>query len=316
MFYRKVILPLISRLSPQNASTLVYKTLGILNRFFLTRWLLRLVYFRSFTSLKKEVFGITFPNPIGLGAGIDRNAEFCDIITGVGFGFVEIGPVTPVADHGRYTENRGVIEAIKNLKSIHSKTIIAANIACNNNTPEEYMGPQLEKSVALLYDFADMFVINAAVSDGAKRSPLEDPDTLAEVMDVVLDMRMTMSGMKPVLIRLLPDIPKDQLDLILDYSMRSGVDGIVAGDVNTRHGGSKFDKNIEFIRYIRDHTGGRLEIIGCGGIMKPEEAHEMLQAGASLIELYTGIFLEGPRLVRKTLRLLENRLESEKTQKS
>ncbi len=306
MLYRKVLLPLISRLSPQNASTLVYKTLGIMNRFFLTRWLLRLIYFRSFTSLKKEVFGITFPNPIGLGAGIDRNAEFCDIVDGVGFGFVEIGPVTPRPDRGRFTDNKGIIAAINNLKTVHSKAIIAADIACNSSATEEDIGPQLEKSVALLYDFADLFVINASIRDGANRSPMEDPDILEEVMDGVLDMRMTMTGIKPVLIRLLPDIPKNQLDPILDYSMRSGVDGIVVGDINGRHGG-RFEKDMEFVRYVHSYTKGRLEIIGRGGITKPEEAYEIMQAGASLIELYTGIFLEGPRFVRKTLKFLEEK---------
>ena len=309
MLYRKIILPFFSRLNPKNARTIIYRCLNFLNRFRITRYLIKLLFYRSFPSLKKEVFGIKFTNPLGLGSGFDINAEYCDIISSIGLAFVEVGPLTPLPEKNPPFENKGVLAAISNLKKVRTSAIIAADVAYNSSSTEDEIGSEMEKSIAMLYDFVDMFVINATLpSAETERSPLEDPETLEDVMDTVLEGRMSMDSMKPILIKLDPGIAKDQLNAILDYSMRSGVDGIVAGYADSHHGRQfHFTDNLEFIRYISSYTKGRLEIIGCGGILRPEGACEMLEAGASLVELYTGLFKEGPRLVRKTLKYLEDK---------
>ena len=305
MFYRKFIRPIIFWLRPKRAQVVTLKLLEVLQHFSLTRKLIGLIYARQNSILRTEVLGIDFPNPIGLAAGFDRNAGFCDEISELGFGYVEVGPVTPRPEKDPEIANRGLFATIENLRDIKPKTIVAANITHNLSTPDEEIAADYDKCFALLYDFADMFVINASITSNSKRSPMEDPETLSEVMDVILERRLTMDKFKPVLIKISPDIPADQLESILSYSMASGVDGIVAGDVY-RNNEKQFAKNLALVKRIKAFTRGRIEIIGCGGILTPADAREMIDAGATLVELYSGIFYEGPVLVRKTLKYLEN----------
>lgn len=304
MFYRKFVRPIIVKLRPRQAQTLALQFLELLSRFALTRKVVKLFYSRRNSILKTEVMGIEFPNPIGLASGFDRNARFCDEISDLGFGFVEVGPVTPKPEESPETANKGLFATIANLRDIKPKTIVSVNIIHNSYTPDTELAADYEKSFSLLYDFADMFVIDTSIVSGFKRSPMEDPEILSEVMDVILDRRLAMDRMKPVLIKVSPDMPYDQLDSILSYSMASGVDGIVAGEVD-RNNVRQLEKNLALIRHIHEYTKGRIDIVGCGGILSPSDAKRMLDAGASLIELYTGIFYEGPVLVRKTLKYLE-----------
>ena len=305
MIYRKFVRPIISRLRPRQVQMATLKVLDVLQHFVLTRKLVKLIYGRQNSILRTEVMGIMFPNPIGLAAGFDRNAQFCDEISEVGFGYVEVGPITPKPEKEPEIANKGLFSTVDNLRDIKPKTLVAANITHNSFTPDEEIVADYDKCFALLYDFADMFVINASISYNYKRSPLEDPETLSDVMDVILERRLTMDRFKPVLIKISPDIPADQLEPILSYSMASGVDGIVAGDVY-RNNEKQFAKNLALVRRIKEFTKGRLDIIGCGGILSPADAREMIDAGASLVELYSGIFYEGPVLVRKTLNYLEH----------
>ncbi|MCQ2134953.1 MAG: hypothetical protein MJY88_08295 [Bacteroidales bacterium] len=306
MIYRRFIRPIIFKLQPKRAQTLALTALEFFRNFFLTRKLVKLIYGRRRSGLQTESLGILFPNPIGFAAGFDKNGRFCDVISDLGFGFIEFGPITPKPESGTDISNDGLLATIANLKDRRPKTIIAANIVHNSSTSDEMLVADYDKSFSLLYDFADMFVINASEKSQMKRSPMEDPEILSEAMDVVLDRRLTMDKMKPVLVKVSPDIPYDQLDSILSYSMASGVDGIVAGDVN-KNNVNQFEKNLELVKHIDGYCKGRLDIIACGGVLTPEEAAAMLDAGASLVELYTGLFYEGPHLVKHTLKYLENR---------
>lgn len=306
MFYRKFIRPIIVKLRPRQAQTVALKALEILGRVGPTRKLVKLIYSRRNSILRTEVMGIVFPNPLGLASGFDRNARFCDEISDLGFGFIEVGPITPRPENSPETANKGLFATIANLRDIRPKTIVAANIVHNSSTPDSELAADYDKSFSLLYDFADMFVIDTSITSGFKRSPMEDPEILSEVMDVILERRLAMDKFKPVLIKISPDMPYDQMDSILSYSMASGIDGIVAGEVD-RNNGKQFDKNIALIRHIREYTKGRLDIIGCGGVLSPSDAKKMIDEGASLVELYTGIFYEGPVLVRRTLKYLENK---------
>lgn len=306
MIYRRFIRPVIFKLQPKQAQTFALHALEFLRNFFLTRKLVKFFYSRRKSVLETEAFGLRFPNPIGFAAGFDKNARFCDVISDLGFGFIEVGPVTPKPETGTELANAGLLATIDNLKYRRPRTIIAADIVHNSSTPDESLIADYDKSFSLLYDFADMFVINTSEKSALKRSPMEDPEILSEVLDVILDRRLTMDKMKPVLIKVSPDIPYDQLDSILSYSMASGIDGIVAGDVNKKNI-KQFEKNIGLVRHVNEYCRGRLDIIACGGVLTPKEASEMLEAGASLVELYTGLFYEGPHLVKHTLKYLENK---------
>lgn len=304
MLYRKIIRPIVAKLRPKQAQTLALRCLGMLKNFFLTKYLVKLLYKRRNSTLETTVMGIDFPNPIGLAAGFDTNAGFCDQIADLGFGFVEVGPITPEPEPAfSDIANKGLFATIDNLRDIRPKTIVVADITHNLKTAPEYLIKDYEKSFLLLYDFVDMFVIDTSIVHGYSRNPIEDPDTLSDVMDVLLERRIQMEKAKPILLKISPDIPADQLEPILRYSMASGVDGIVAGDV-FRNNEKQFQKNLDLVRKINEFAKGRLDIIGCGGILTPQDAAQMLDAGAQLVELYTGIIYEGPVLVRRTLKYL------------
>ena len=168
----------------------------------------------------------------------------------------------------------------------------------------------------MLYDFVDMFVVNISCSFTDGKQP--DISYLSEIIDEMLETRMTLDQYKPVLLKITPDIGHSQVDEILNYALLSGIDGIVAGGATLSRegldtkpeklekigdgrlsGAPLFKKNLELVKYIHTQTKGRLPIIGCGGIMNPQDAAQMLEAGASLIEICSGLIYNGPSLVKK-----------------
>ena len=177
----------------------------------------------------------------------------------------------------------------------------------------------------MLYEFVDFFVVNVSCPNVEGLTSLQDISYLSDIMDVILDKRMNMDAYKPILIKISPDISHAQVDEILDYAMRNGVDGIIAGNTTRSRdglttspqkveaigkgglsGAPLYEKSLAMVRYLAGKTEGKLPIIGTGGIMTPEQAREMLAAGASLIEIYTGFIYEGPGFPRKILKYLNN----------
>lgn len=339
MLYKKIIRPILFRINPVSAYFLALKGLHALRKLFISPKLFNFIFKTDYPALKKDVFGIDFSNPVGLAAGLDKNGEFYNDLSACGFSFIEIGTITPKiqtepADYD-FTKvnnekiiinnlgiaNKGVISIIENLKKERANSIIAANIAHNSSSKDEKVIKDYETLVSLLYDFVDFFVVNASYADDYLRSPLEDPDILAEIMDAVLDTRVNMDSIKPILIKISSDIPVEQLDEILKYSMKSGVDGIVIGDgIKNKPGTLKkrfsnkkgyvcgsilYEKTLSMVKYINEFTKGRLPIIASGGIMTVHQAEEMIKAGASLIELMSGFIYEGPKLVRNILKQLD-----------
>jgi len=235
--------------NPKTAHSIFTGAFKVLYHFRITRSITKWVtHKRDYKVLEREVFGLTFPNPVGVAAGIDKNCELYNRFAEYGAGFIEVGSLTPepqegvehpsaVRLYGKETlismvgvGNCGVLNAIKNLKNERPEIIVAASITCNSSTPLDEVEKDFDRAFSLLYDFVDMFVINVGISPLEIHSDLEDSTTLADVMDKILDRRANMDILKPVLIKIAPDILSDQLEAILTYSMLSGVDGIVAGD--------------------------------------------------------------------------------------
>jgi len=221
--------------------------------------------------------------------------------------------------------NNGVSEAIKNINSKHPEVIIAGNIAPNSSSQGEQVAEDYKTAFSLLYDFVDMFVINISCPNVEGLTSLQEVSSLSDIMDSMLNMRTGFDTYKPILLKLSPDLAHTQIDEIIEYAMISGVDGIVAGNTTRKRDGltipqEKIDeigkggmsgaplykKNLEMVRYIHEKTGGKLPIIGVGGIMTPQQALEMLDAGASLIEIYSGFIYEGPGFVEKILKAIES----------
>ena len=215
--------------------------------------------------------------------------------------------------------------AVEHLKKERPNVIVAANISKNTTSINEDAAKDYETSFGLLYDFVDMFVINISCPNVVGLTALQDITFLSEIVDKLLALRMYYDEYRPILLKVSPDLSHQQLDEIIDYSLRSGIDGIVAGNTTRSRDGlttisqQKIEeignggmsgapihqKNLELVRYVHKQSEGKLPIIGVGGIMTPEDAKEMIDAGASLVEIYTGFIYEGPALVKNIIKHLE-----------
>ena len=343
--YKRILRPILFCFNAETAHNIIFSCLSCLRCIPFAKWILRLIYTRRTPSLEREVFGIRFRNPVGLAGGLDKNGEHYNELADFGFGFIEIGSLTPEPQPGNPKprlfrvvkdkaiinrmgiNNKGVRNAVEHLKKDRPKVIVAGNISKNTSSINDDAAKDYESAFALLYDFVDMFVLNISCPNVVGLSALQDVSFLADIVDKLLNLRMYFDEYRPILIKVSPDIPHQQLDEIIDYAMMSGIDGIVAGNTTRSRDGLKslsaeeieeigngglsgaplYEKNLALVRYIHDKTRGRLPIIGVGGIMSGPQAAEMLDAGASLVEIYTGFIYEGPAIVRKINSYLQKR---------
>ena len=342
--YKHLIRPIVFRFNPETAHNLTFSALSILRHIPFARSIIRAIYKKESPSLEKEVFGLKFPNPVGLAGGLDKNGEYYNDMANFGFGFVEIGSLTPQPQDGNAKprcfrvpqdkaiinrfgiNNKGVKNAVEHLKKERPNVIVAANISKNSTSINEDAAKDYESAFALLYDFVDMFVVNVSCPNVVGLTSLQDISFLSEIVDRLLNLRMYYDNYRPILLKVSPDLSKEQLDDIVDYCLRSGIDGIVAGNTTRSRDGLTISKeeiekignggmsgapvhkkNLELVRYIHSKTEGKLPIIGVGGIMSEENAKAMIDAGASLVEIYSGFIYEGPALIKRIIRHLEKK---------
>lgn len=338
--YKQFIQPILYSMSHETAHSFFLILNRIIGKSSVARGIVRFFHKHESASLHRELFGLDFKNPVGLAAGFDTNAEAFNSLSDFGFSFIEIGSLSPEAQEGAPKprmvramrdraiitklgiRNKGVRNAIANIQKNPPEVILAGSIIPNSKShKDDEIVKDYETSFSLLYDFVDFIVVNMSCPNEQGLQTLQDKDSFAEIIDPLLELRMCYEKTKPILVKVSPDIPHAQLDEILDYCMYSGIDGIVAGNYarlrpghvsNERKaeliesgfisGAPIFEQSLELVKHINEHTKGRFPIIGCGGIMSPEQAKEMLAAGASLIQLYTGIIYDGPRLVKNILK--------------
>lgn len=338
----KLLKPILFLFSPERAHGITMMLLRILSFIPGANAILRLFYTYKNPNLEREVFGIHFKNPIGLAAGFDKNGEYYNIMNNFGFGFVEIGSITPEGQPGNPKprlfrlpqdealinrmgiNNFGVKYVVDRLKKDKPKLIIGGNISKASKTSNEDAWKDLEKSFSMLYDFVDYFVLNVSCPNVKDLTKLQDINNLSEIIDRLLTLRRYFDDYRPILLKLSPDIPKAQLDEIIDMVMISGIDGVLATNTTRERpatlrasqeriqeigdgglsGAPLYHKSLEFVRYIHQRTHGTLPIVAVGGIMTPQQAQEMLESGASLIQIYSGFIFKGPGLVRTMLKHL------------
>lgn len=341
--YKHLIKPILFRFNPETAHNLTFKGLSLLRHIPFAQSIIRAIYKKESPKLEREVFGIRFPNPVGLAGGLDKNGEYYNDMANFGFGFVEIGSLTPLPQDGNAKprcfrvpgdkalinrfgiNNKGVKNAVEHLKKVRPEVIVAANISKNTSSINEDAARDYEKAFGLLYDFVDMFVVNVSCPNVVGLTALQDITFLGEIVDKLLDLRMYYDTYKPILLKVSPDLAHQQLDEIIDYCLRSGIDGIVAGNTTRSRegitsiskekieaignggmsGAPLHKKNLELVKYVHTRSEGKLPIIGVGGIMTPGQAKAMLDAGASLVEIYTGFVYEGPALIKNIIKYLE-----------
>ena len=294
--------------------------------------------------LKREVFGITFDNPVGLAAGFDKDAEIFDGLSSFGFGFVEIGTVTPIAQDGnpkprlfRLTKdnavinrmginNDGVEEIMSRLRRKKSNIIVGGNIGKNKLTPNELAINDYEICFEKLFDYVDYFVVNVSSPNTPGLRDLQDKEPLTKLLNHLQKINNSKSSPKPLLLKIAPDLTNTQLDDIVDIIRETRLNGVVATNTTINRCNLKTDKNkideigngglsgmplkersTEVIRYLSEKSNKSFAIIGVGGISSASDAIEKLDAGADLVQIYTGFIYEGPSLVKKINKQLINK---------
>lgn len=289
--------------------------------------------------LERTVFGIHFQNPVGLAAGFDKDARLFDELGCLGFGHIEIGTLTPKPQPGNPKprmfrlkadgalinrmgfNNEGVNEAVKRLKKRKSKVIIGGNIGKNKITPNEQALDDYEICFETLFEHVDYFVLNVSSPNTPGLRDLQEKEPLRALLVRIKELNGRKKNPKPILLKIAPDLTNTQLDDIIDLVLATKTDGVIATNTTTSRLGLKTDvaevhemgigglsgkplakRSTEVIRYICEKSGNAFPVIGVGGIHSSEDAIEKLEAGASLVQVYTGFIYEGPGIVRRICR--------------
>jgi dihydroorotate dehydrogenase len=303
------------------------------------------MYNGKYNNLNREVMGLVFPNPVGLAAGFDKDALAVDELSDLGFGFIEIGTVTPKPQPGnskprlfRLPEdkavinrmgfnNHGVKSAAQKLKDRKSDIIIGGNIGKNKVTPNKDAVQDYLACFDELYDVVDYFVVNVSSPNTPNLRELQDKEPLKELLEDIQRRNDTKPVNKPVLLKIAPDLTESQLEDIVEIVREVRLDGLIATNTTISREGLEtdparvkdigagglsgrpvFKRSNEVIRFLRERLGPEFPIIGVGGIMKPEDAYAKLEAGASLVQIYTGFIYEGPGFVKRINKFLERRM--------
>ena len=342
--YKIFIRPFLFLISPERVHSIVVNVLKLLYFLGITKLLSKVFFSFKHPSLKRNVFGVDFENPVGLAAGFDKNASLIDIFNDFGFGFIEIGTLTPKAQPGNPKprlfrlirdkalinrmgfNNNGTEKAIQKLKNRKSRVIVGGNIGKNKITPNEKATGDYLHCVNALYDYVDYFVVNISSPNTPDLRELQSREPLQELLKTLQDEINKKPERKPLLLKIAPDLSDNELIDIIDIVNRLNIDGIVATNTtisrenlktneekirNIKNGGLSGkplrDRSTEIIRFLKEKLNHDIPIIGVGGIMNPSDAIEKMEAGASLVQVYTGYIYEGPALVNDINKALVNR---------
>ncbi len=332
--YTNFIKPFLFLFSPETAHRLVFSVLSVLNKIPGFGVIIRSIYVIKDKNLERTVFGITFPNPVGLAAGFDKDAKYIDELSTLGFGFIEVGTVTPLPQEGNEKprcfrlpndealinrmgfNNEGVQQMIARLRSRKPGIIIGGNIGKNKITPIENAVNDYEICFNALHEYVDYFVVNVSSPNTPNLRQLQEKEPLTKLLMHLKSLNNTKKVQKPILLKIAPDLTNEQLDDIIEIVIITKIDGIVATNTTiAREGlitnneqvsalgmGGLSGKPLtaratEVIKYISTKSNKAFPIIGVGGIHSPDDAMEKLNAGADLIQLYTGFIYEGPGLI-------------------
>ena len=339
--YKILIRPLLFCFDPERVH---YFSLGALNILFKLPFL-KLIFQKLFTlndnRLERTVFGIKFKNPVGLAAGFDKNGKHIQNLSALGFGFIEIGTITPKPQPGnpkkrlfRLIDDNGIINRLginndgvytcaDNLKKSNSNIIIGGNIGKNTETKNENAAKDYIENFKILHDYVDYFVLNVSCPNVSNFTKLQDVSFLENLIPKLKIINAKKEKSKPILIKISPDLNQNQLHETINLVKEHNIDGIIATNTTTSRENlnthtSKINeigqgglsglplksKSTEVIRFIARATNNKVPIIGVGGIMSPEDAFEKIEAGATLVQIYTGFIYSGPLLVKKINRLI------------
>ena len=334
----QIIKPLLFKFDPENIHHFVTGGLRAANRVWGVKTILKNAFQLEDKRLEREVFGLKFKNPLGLAAGFDKNADFIDELAGFGFGFIEIGTVTPLPQPGNEKprmfrlkddealinrmgfNNQGVDVVAHRLRTLDRKgLIIGGNIGKNKLTPNEDALSDYIKCFDQLFDVVDYFVVNVSSPNTPGLRELQEKEPLKNILNALQQRNRKNDISRPILLKIAPDLSDSQLDDIVEIVVETKIAGVIATNTTilresllspesiTKETGGLSGKPLknrstEVIRYLSEKSGKAFTIIGVGGIHSPEDAQEKLDAGATLIQIYTGFVYEGPGLIKRILK--------------
>ena len=301
---------------------------------------IRRYYHLNHPGLNREVFGLTFPNPVGLAAGFDKDALAYRELANFGFGFIEIGTVTPKPQEGnpkkrlfRLTDdqavinrmgfnNKGVDHAVSKLRRNKGRVLIGGNIGKNKVTPNDQAVSDYCYCFEALFELVDYFVVNVSSPNTPNLRDLQEKEPLTKLLRILQERNLAHDMPKPILLKIAPDLTDGQLQDIIDIVQETKIAGVIATNTTLSREGLKHPNKIEtgglsgkpltkrateVIRFLHQKSGGAFPIIGVGGIHSAEDALEKIEAGASLVQLYTGFIYQGPGLIKKINQAILNR---------
>jgi dihydroorotate dehydrogenase len=328
--YKLLIRPLFFLFDPEKIHYFTFSLVRLTSKIPGFSAIYRSLYLVEDKRLETEVFGLKFKNPVGLAAGFDKDAKLYKELSNFGFGFIEIGTLTPKGQEGnpkkrlfRLKEdsaiinrmgfnNGGVLEAVERLKT-NDGVLIGGNIGKNKLTPNEEATSDYEICFDALYDYVDYFVVNVSSPNTPNLRALQDKEPLTQLLQTLQNKNLAKPKQKPILLKIAPDLTDEQLLDIIDIVKETQIAGVIATNTTiSREGLESNNKNemgglsgkplrkrsTEVIRFLSEKSNKAFPIIGVGGIHSADDAIEKLDAGASLVQLYTGFIYEGPALVK------------------
>lgn len=347
--YKLLVRPIFFLLDPEKVHYLSFSLIKFFSKIGFSK-VFRALYMVNDSRLEREVFGLKFKNPVGLAAGFDKDATVYNELSNFGFGFIEIGTLTPKPQEGNPKtrlfrlkadeaiinrmgfNNHGVFDAVEQLKKKH-KVLIGGNIGKNKSTPNNQAIKDYLICFDALFDHVDYFVLNVSSPNTPGLRELQDKEPLTALLKEIkrenTKCALKNEGReKPILLKIAPDLTDDQLSDIIKIVEKTKIDGVIAtnttvtrrkdlksGCILTEEKGGLSgkplsDRSTEVIRFLSEKSNKAFPIIGVGGIHSPEDALEKLEAGADLIQLWTGFIYEGPLLIKKINKAILQKMEA------
>ena len=338
--YKQLIRPLLFRFDPEEVHYFTFSLIRFLSKIPGFSAISKSIYEVNDSRLETEVFGLRFKNPVGLAAGFDKDAKLYSELSNFGFGFIEIGTLTPVGQDGnpkkrlfRLKEdsaiinrmgfnNGGVKEAVERLKK-NKGVLIGGNIGKNKLTPNEDATSDYEICFETLFDYVDYFVVNVSSPNTPNLRELQEKEPLKQLLNTLQNKNLAKPKQKPILLKIAPDLTDSQLLDIIEIVNETKIAGVIATNTTLSREGLQSEnksemgglsgkpltnRSTEVIRFLSEKSNKSFPIIGVGGIHSAKDALEKLDAGASLIQLYTGFIYEGPKLVKEINKALLQRI--------
>ena len=337
-----ILRPLLFKLDAETAHRATLYALGVAQRSNFAHWIAK-----PPADLPTKVFGITFPNPVGLAAGLDKNAEHLDALDALGFGFIEVGTVTPKPQSGNDRprlfrlprheaiinrmgfNNAGVDALVRNVQQSSYHGVLGINIGKNKDTPNEKAVSDYLLCLTRVYEHASYVTVNISSPNTQGLRDLQEEATLRRFISVLREAQERLGSQhgrrKPMLLKIAPDLGEAELDAIAEVLLHTGIDGVICSNTTIDHaavaddphgnevgglsGKPLFDRSTAVLAGMRRRLQGRVPLIGVGGILDGSDAAEKLEMGASLVQLYSGLIYRGPPLVAECVNEIRRQRE-------